>query len=579
MKQKFRKALFWVHLVIGLVAGGVIAITVFTGASMAFEKQVIAWVERDVRKVKPPTADAPRLTLDELGKKLREAQPEARPASIVVSADPTEPVIYSMGRTNTVYLNPYTGEIQQPGAKKTREFFALMLRWHRWLGVNTPPGQGPGGSGGMGTNAVASAQGGSNTVATAATASTNAVAAAPAGGPGGPAGEPRPMSAREMAGTVVGISTIIFVLLSITGIYLWWPRHWSWKSLKAVSVVSFKLKGKPRDWNWHNAMGLWSAPVIVIMGFTGIVMAFHDVGDWIYKRPEGDAAKALIPTVPTPAPGTRPANHDVLLAAAQKEVPGWETITLRLSNPRQRGGGGGMQRPQGGAPGAAVAGTTVEANSTNAVVASAEERPRGEGKREGGRRKREGGNAEVAQNAEGSTNAAPAVAAATASTGGEAREGRGERGGERAKGMGGEGRGGAGGMAAAAPQPINMTVKTEAWMPLPYQLQLDPFTGDVLRKESLSDYGVRRGFRTLNRTLHTGEAFGLPGQAIALFACIGGMVLVYTGFALSFRRFRNWRNRKHDLAAKPEEKSAEAEKRAIAQPEPEVMAVPRTATE
>jgi uncharacterized iron-regulated membrane protein len=273
---------------------------------------------------------------------------------------------------------------------------------------------------------------------------------------------------------VVGISTIIFVLLSITGIYLWWPRHWSWKSLKAVSVVNFKLSGKPRDWNWHNAMGLWSAPAIVIMGFTGIVMAFHDLGDWIYKRPEGEAAKALIPTVPTPPPGTRPANHDVLLAAAQKDVPGWETITLRLSNPRQRGGG----------------------------------------------------------------------------------------------------------MAAtAAPQPINVTVKTEAWMPLPYQLQLDPFTGNVLQKESLSDYGLRRGFRTLNRTLHTGEAFGLPGQAVALFACIGGMVLVYTGFALSFRRFRNWRNRKHDTTAQAEQKSAAAERTAVAQPEPEVMSVPRTATE
>jgi len=422
--KKFRKILFWAHLVIGLTAGTIIAITVITGASMAFEKQVVAWMERDIRKVKAPSTDAPRLSLKELTDKVRELQPEARPASIVVAADPTEPVVFNLGRTNIVYLNPYTGEIQPQGAPKTRAFFAFMLKWHRWLGAEAPAQGGPNVGGGM-TNA-----------------STNAIASAGApSGPGDGKAERKPMTPREMGSTVMGISATVFLLLSLSGLYLWWPRSWTWKNLRAVSLPSIKLGGKSRDWNWHNAFGFWAMPLIVVMSFTGIVMAFHAVGDFIYKRPEGAAAQALNATVPTPEPGTRPVSQDVLLASVQKEVPHWETIAFRNNNQKQRGGGG-------------------------------------------------------AENRDG---------------------------------------------AKPAPQPVQVTVEVAGMNLLPLQVQLDPYTGNVLRKEGLSDYGWRRGFRTLNKTLHTGEAFGVIGQLVAFFACVSGMVLVYTGFVLSFRRWRNWR--------------------------------------
>ncbi|WNZ58636.1 PepSY domain-containing protein [Myxococcus sp. MxC21-1] len=39
------------------------------------------------------------------------------------------------------------------------------------------------------------------------------------------------------------------------------------------------------------------------------------------------------------------------------------------------------------------------------------------------------------------------------------------------------------------------------------------------------------------RFLHTGEALGLLGQLVAAIASLGGVFLVYTGFALSWRRF------------------------------------------
>jgi uncharacterized iron-regulated membrane protein len=44
----------------------------------------------------------------------------------------------------------------------------------------------------------------------------------------------------------------------------------------------------------------------------------------------------------------------------------------------------------------------------------------------------------------------------------------------------------------------------------------------------------------LLRFLHTGEALGLPGQAVAGIASLGATLLVFTGLSLALRRFANW---------------------------------------
>ncbi len=45
-----RKIIFWLHLIAGVVAGIVILIMSATGVALAFEKEIIAWAERDVRR-------------------------------------------------------------------------------------------------------------------------------------------------------------------------------------------------------------------------------------------------------------------------------------------------------------------------------------------------------------------------------------------------------------------------------------------------------------------------------------------------------------------------------------------------
>ena len=76
-------------------------------------------------------------------------------------------------------------------------------------------------------------------------------------------------------------------------------------------------------------------------------------------------------------------------------------------------------------------------------------------------------------------------------------------------------------------------------------LTLDRATGAVVKWETFASNSPGRRVRTMLRFAHTGEVLGLPGQTIAGIASAGGAVLVYTGLALSLRRFVAWRRRRN----------------------------------
>src|SRR5947209_14681445 len=79
-----RKIIFWLHLVTGLVGGIAIAIMSFTGAALAFERQLIAWAERDARQVAAPPGNAVSLSLDDLLGRVHAARPELRLANVTL---------------------------------------------------------------------------------------------------------------------------------------------------------------------------------------------------------------------------------------------------------------------------------------------------------------------------------------------------------------------------------------------------------------------------------------------------------------------------------------------------------------
>src|SRR5690349_15521026 len=116
--MKFRRLIFWLHLLAGVAGGIVIFIMSITGAILAYEKQIVSRLEGQV--VVPSSSDAGRLSLEDLLAKVREAQSNSMPSMVTLRADPAAPVVFGFGRDRMVLVNPYTGSALESGPSQAR---------------------------------------------------------------------------------------------------------------------------------------------------------------------------------------------------------------------------------------------------------------------------------------------------------------------------------------------------------------------------------------------------------------------------------------------------------------------------
>lgn len=270
--KSFRKIIFWLHLFAGTIAGIVILIMSVTGALLAFQPNIEAFVERDVRAVQiPPNAD--RLDAQTLLSRVQAARPEIKPTNLTIKSAPDEAASLSLGREGTLYANPYTGEITGENSKSTRAFFQFVTDWHRWLALS-----------------------GEN---------------------------------RAIGKAVTGACNLAFLVLAITGIYLWMPRKWSWKNVKAIGLFRFGQGGKARDFNWHNVAGIWTSLVLIVLTATAAVISYQWASNLVYYA-TGNTPPAPQQQQQNNQPFAVPPNLSGLFARAEQQSPGWKTIALRF---------------------------------------------------------------------------------------------------------------------------------------------------------------------------------------------------------------------------------------------------------
>lgn len=75
-------------------------------------------------------------------------------------------------------------------------------------------------------------------------------------------------------------------------------------------------------------------------------------------------------------------------------------------------------------------------------------------------------------------------------------------------------------------------------------LTLDADSAQVTKWDPYGERNAAVQLRSWFRFTHTGETGGIVGQIIGFIACVGGAVLVWTGFSLAFRRFGNFLRRR-----------------------------------
>jgi uncharacterized iron-regulated membrane protein len=371
-----RKIIFWFHLACGLIAGVVIAIMSATGVAIAFEHELLDWLDRDVARLSASAGAQPK-PLAELQPAIAAQFPDFKVTSIQVPRDPTIAYTFRAGRDGTLYVNPYTGAAAAPKSDAAHHVIEDLIAWHRWLGVKNGP--------------------------------------------------------TSTARLVTGVCNLAFLGLCVTGLYLWFPRKWSRRALRPLVWFVGAYRGKARDFNWHNVLGLWSAPVLIVLVGTGVVISFGWAHDLVFraageKPPQFRDFRMMavpVPAVPPIAPGTPRLGLDEIHARLLREFPAAESIAYTLP-PDSRG-----TRPLD--------------------------------------------------------------------------------------------------VAVFEPAPFSTAGRVMTYV--------DPFRGDVLSATRFAERSAGLQARVWIRFLHTGEAFGLAGKVIATLATAASLVLVWTGFALSWRRF------------------------------------------
>ncbi|MBO7239710.1 MAG: PepSY domain-containing protein [Bacteroidaceae bacterium] len=214
MRKFFRQFHLWVSIPFGLV----ITVICFTGALLVFEDEVTSLCNDGITMVQPVGEP---LSIDAIVEKVEDTLPDGVDVKGVVVSDSFNEaykVNLSKPKKAAVYVNQYTGEVL--GKDERLPFFQTVFRLHRWL-MDSNPGDG----------------------------------------------------SIFWGKVIVGASTLAFVVILLTGLFIWWPRNR--KMLKNRLQIVIK-KGKSRFWyDLHVAGGFYALLLLLAMALTGLNWSFE----------------------------------------------------------------------------------------------------------------------------------------------------------------------------------------------------------------------------------------------------------------------------------------------------------------
>ena len=223
MRKIFRNIHLWLSIPFGIL----ITLICFSGAALVFEKEVMELCHRDLYFVKK--VEAAPLPMEQLMTKVAATLPDSVSVTGVnVSSDPERAyqVTLSKPRRASMYVDQYTGEVT--GKYERAPFFNFMFRMHRWLLDSMKQ------DGGIFWGKM-----------------------------------------------IVGTSTLMFVFVLISGVFVWWPR--TRKALKnSLKIVA--NKGWRRFWyDLHVAGGMYTLVFLLAMALTGLTWSFQWYRIGFYK--------------------------------------------------------------------------------------------------------------------------------------------------------------------------------------------------------------------------------------------------------------------------------------------------------
>jgi uncharacterized iron-regulated membrane protein len=220
--SKKKKHKFWkkwagrLHLWLGLITGIIVFIIAITGSIFVFHDE-IQDLTRDWRKVVPQEKSfaPPSLLLEKVDKEFTGAE-----ASMVVYQNKERPAhVFTTieGTPHHIYFNPYTGEVTHV-QNLDKEFFLFIEDLHMHL-----------------------------------------------------------LLPEEIGKQVVGVSTLIFILMLLTGIILWWPKNL--RNVKKSLKIKWDARWRRKNYDWHRTTGFYISFLALFMAITGLSFSY----EWMHE--------------------------------------------------------------------------------------------------------------------------------------------------------------------------------------------------------------------------------------------------------------------------------------------------------
>ncbi len=218
-----------IHLWLSIPLGIIITVICLTGAILVFRTEIEEASRPELYFSQEKTGE--KLPLSELIPLVDKQLGEISVTSVSVDSDPSRNYIFStnQGHRSAVYVNPYTGEVV--GKSVSNGFFSQMLQLHRWLLID-----------------------------------------------------------REIGKPIVGYTTLLLVLILLSGIIICFPK--SRKQLKRIFTINV-TKGWKRFWyDLHVSGGTWVLIGLLILSLTGLTWSFQWYRDPFYKLFGAEAPQA-----------------------------------------------------------------------------------------------------------------------------------------------------------------------------------------------------------------------------------------------------------------------------------------------
>lgn len=199
------------HVYLGIIAGAIVAFVGVTGSILVFQDEIDRALDPELFYVMEQQKKMP---FEEIVPLIRQKYPDLQFSYIMNDADDKPNLAYRLFNFKTeeeFFINPYTGALS---GKRLHEssFTHIVTELHRTLLI--------------------------------------------------------PVAGRY----IVGLATLCLLILTISGLRLWIPQKW--KYLKEVLTVKFSAGFKRQNYDWHNVLGFYSAPVVSLLSLTGICFTF-----------------------------------------------------------------------------------------------------------------------------------------------------------------------------------------------------------------------------------------------------------------------------------------------------------------